>query len=221
VRRPSASPSSPSRNLSSCCEATTRDISRRLMDSAAWVPRRSTCTRRGGRGRRAHHGERARAHRGWWLSVLVKAARPLAGAAPEMGVAPPPRCARRPRNFARGQAPWTTSDRPTSSFSACGGLLGRVRCASVARADALVSVHFNLFAEPRSGAPRRSTSPSGPSRRSAEGSLSRCRPGALVEPLFLTNPDDLAAVLASVGPDALGEAVAAGVSVYLIGARRR
>ncbi|MEJ2885156.1 N-acetylmuramoyl-L-alanine amidase family protein [Actinomycetospora aeridis] len=150
-------------------------------------------------------------------------------------------------------------------------LLGRVRCANVARADALVSVHFNSFADAEVGGtetlyePER---PIGPRSRALAQSLQtaiRTRlaaaghtpldrgiaddssgaesggghlvllgpripgyidepsamPGALVEPLFLTNPGDLAAVADPAGTDAVGEAVATGVGEYLDGAQRR
>ncbi|GAA4910522.1 N-acetylmuramoyl-L-alanine amidase [Actinomycetospora succinea] len=150
-------------------------------------------------------------------------------------------------------------------------LLGRVRCANVARADALVSVHFNSFADAEVGGTETLYEPERTFARqnralaqSLQGAI-RARltagghtpldrgiaddssgaesggghlvllgpripgyidqpsamPGALVEPLFLTNPDDLAAIAGPGGTDALGEAVATGVGDYLDGAQRR
>lgn len=150
-------------------------------------------------------------------------------------------------------------------------LLGRVRCANQARADALVSVHFNSFEEPtvrgtetlydvdRSLAPRsRALAQSLQSNiRAGLTSLGRpspergvvddssggesggghlvllgpripgyvdepsAMPGALVEPLFLTNPDDLTAVASPHGVDTLAESITRGVDQYLDGERRR
>jgi N-acetylmuramoyl-L-alanine amidase len=150
-------------------------------------------------------------------------------------------------------------------------LLSRVRCANLARAEALVSVHFNSFDDPavtgsetlydvdRPLAPdSRALAQSLHSRiRTALAELGRpapdrgvidrsagsesgggdlvllgprvpghvdepsAMPGALVEPLFLTNPGDLAAVDSPAGVAALGEAVAVGIEEYLAGTRRR
>lgn len=150
-------------------------------------------------------------------------------------------------------------------------LLGRVRCANLARANALVSVHFNSFADAEVGGtetlyePERSFAPENRAlaqslqtairaRLAANGHTPQDRgiaddssgaesggghlvllgpripgyidepsamPGALVEPLFLTRPDDLAAIAAPGGTDAVGEAVATGVTEFLDGARRR
>jgi N-acetylmuramoyl-L-alanine amidase len=150
-------------------------------------------------------------------------------------------------------------------------LLGRVRCANLARADALVSVHFNSFADAEVAGTETLYEPERPfaaqnralaqslqtavrSRLTAAGHTPLDRgiaddssgaeaggghlvllgpripgyidepsamPGALVEPLFLTNPGDLAAIADPAGTDALGEAVATGVTEFLDGAKRR
>jgi N-acetylmuramoyl-L-alanine amidase len=150
-------------------------------------------------------------------------------------------------------------------------LLGRVRCANLARADAVVSVHFNSFADAEVGGtetlyePERSFAAQNRalaqslqtairSRLTAAGHTPLDRgiaddssgaeaggghlvllgpripgyidepsamPGALVEPLFLTNPGDLAAIADPAGTDALGEALATGVTEWLDGAQRR
>ncbi|MEJ2863999.1 N-acetylmuramoyl-L-alanine amidase family protein [Actinomycetospora flava] len=150
-------------------------------------------------------------------------------------------------------------------------LLGRVRCANLARADALVSVHFNSFADPEVGGtetlyePERTFARENRALAQSLQTAIRARltagghtpldrgiaddssgaesggghlvllgpripgyidepsamPGALVEPLFLTHPDDLAAVAEPGGTDALGEAVATGVTEFLDGAQRR
>lgn len=150
-------------------------------------------------------------------------------------------------------------------------LLGRVRCANQARADALVSIHFNSFENPavrgsetlydvdRSHAPRsRALAQSLQSNiRAGLAALNRpapdrgviddsaggesgggnlvllgpripgyvdepsAMPGALVEPLFLTNPDDLTAVASPRGVDALSESITRGVEDYLDGGHRR
>ncbi|MDD7938333.1 N-acetylmuramoyl-L-alanine amidase [Actinomycetospora lutea] len=150
-------------------------------------------------------------------------------------------------------------------------LLGRVRCANLARADALVSVHFNSFAEAEVGGtetlwePGRSFAAENRALAQSLQTTIRARltaaghapldrgiaddssgaeaggghlvllgpripgyidepsamPGALVEPLFLTNPGDLAAIAEPAGTDALGDAVATGVTDFLDGAKRR
>jgi N-acetylmuramoyl-L-alanine amidase len=144
-------------------------------------------------------------------------------------------------------------------------LLGRVRCANVVRADAMVSVHFNSFADDAVGGTETLYEPERDfaaqnralaqslqtairTRLTAGGHTTLDRgiaddssgaesggghlvllgpripgyidepsamPGALVEPLFLTHPDDLAAVAGPGGTDALGEAVSDGITEYL------
>ncbi|MDD7922787.1 N-acetylmuramoyl-L-alanine amidase [Actinomycetospora chibensis] len=150
-------------------------------------------------------------------------------------------------------------------------LEARVRCANLARADALVSVHFNSFDDstvggtetlyeptrplaPRSRALAQSLQTSMRARLSELGRPQADRgvvddssggesggghlvllgprvpgyidepsamPGALVEPLFLTNPGDLDAIASTTGTAALGDAISTGISDYLVGARRR
>lgn len=150
-------------------------------------------------------------------------------------------------------------------------LLGRVRCANRARADALVSVHVNSFEDsavrgtetlydvdrplaPRSRALARSLqsniraglaalerpSPDRGVIDDSSGGESRgghlvllgpripgyvdepsVMPGALVEPLFITNPADLTAVASPRGVDTLAAAISRGVEEYLDAEHRR
>ena len=147
---------------------------------------------------------------------------------------------------------------------------GRVRCANIARADALVSVHFNSFDDPsvrgsetlydvdRPLAPRSRAlaqslqtniraglgalgepspdrgviddssggetgggdlvllGPGAPGSKDEPSAM----PGALVEPLFLTNPGDLTAVATPRGVDILAGAISSGVEDYLDEERR-
>lgn len=150
-------------------------------------------------------------------------------------------------------------------------LLNRVRCANLARADALVSIHFNAFDDPsvtgsetlydvdrplapRSRALARSLQTGIHAGLAALGRPSPDRgivddssggeavgghlvllapripgyvdepsmmPGALVEPLFLTNPDDLTAVASARGVATLADAISGGVEEYLDEEHRR
>lgn len=149
-------------------------------------------------------------------------------------------------------------------------LLGRVRCANQARADALVSVHFNSFDDPevrgsetlydvdrplaprsralaqslqsniRAGlaalnrpSPDRGVIDDSAGSESGGGDLvllgprvpgyvdePSAMPGALVEPLFLTNPGDVSAVATPRGVEVLASAISSGVEDYLDGKRR-
>ncbi|MFC5136757.1 N-acetylmuramoyl-L-alanine amidase [Actinomycetospora rhizophila] len=149
-------------------------------------------------------------------------------------------------------------------------LVARVRCANIARADALVSVHFNSFDDPavrgsetlydvdRQLAPRSRAlaqslqsnirtglatlgaqspdrgviddSSGGEARggdlvllgpgRPGSGDEASSMPGALVEPLFLTNPGDLTTVATPRGVDVLAGAISSGVEDYLDEERR-
>lgn len=149
-------------------------------------------------------------------------------------------------------------------------LLSRVRCANLARADALVSIHFNSFGDPTvAGAETlydvdRPFAPSSLAlaqslqtnireRLAALGRPASDRgviddsagseggggdlvllgprvpgrveepstmPGALVEPLFMTNPDDLTAIASPDGTAELAEAISSGVEEYLDEGRR-
>ncbi|MDD7966158.1 N-acetylmuramoyl-L-alanine amidase family protein [Actinomycetospora lemnae] len=149
-------------------------------------------------------------------------------------------------------------------------LLGRVRCANQARADALVSIHFNSFDDPkvrgsetlydvdrplaprsralaqslqsniRAGlvalnrpSPDRGVIDDSAGSESGGGDLvllgprvpgyveePSAMPGALVEPLFLTNPGDLTAMATPRGVEVLASAISTGVADYLDGERR-
>jgi N-acetylmuramoyl-L-alanine amidase len=150
-------------------------------------------------------------------------------------------------------------------------LLARVRCANQARAEALVSVHFNSFDDPgvrgsetlydvdrplaprsralaqslqnniRAGlaalnrpSPDRGVIDDSSGGESGGGHLvllgprvpgyvdePSVMPGALVEPLFLTNPEDLTVVASPRGVDTLAGAISRGVEEYLDVERRR
>ena len=149
-------------------------------------------------------------------------------------------------------------------------LLSRVRCANTARADALVSIHFNSFEDPTVAGTETLYDvdrPFAPSSRALAQSLQTnirerlaalgrpapdrgviddsagseggggdlvllgprvpgrveepsTMPGALVEPLFMTNPDDLTAIASPRGTTELAEAISAGVEEYLDERRR-
>lgn len=148
-------------------------------------------------------------------------------------------------------------------------LVARVRCANTARADALVSIHFNSFDDPavrgsetlydvdrplapRSRALAQSLQTSVRAGLAALGEPSPDRgvvddssggeagggglvllgpgvpgssdasamPGALVEPLFLTNPRDLTAASTPRGVDVLAGAISSGVEAHLDAERR-
>lgn len=163
------------------------------------------------------------------------------------------------------------SDGALSTHASQEDLEARVRCANLARADALVSVHFNSFDDKTVGGAETLYEPDrrdAAQSRELAGSLQRAvldrltelgrppadrgvvddssggesggrhlvllgpripgyidepsaMPAALVEPLFITNAADLSAVVSPSGTEALGAAVAGGISAYLDGARRR
>ncbi|MDD7942707.1 N-acetylmuramoyl-L-alanine amidase, partial [Actinomycetospora lutea] len=169
-----------------------------------------------------------------------------------------------------GITPDDAESGPLSTADSQRDLLGRVRCANLARADALVSVHFNSFENPavrgsetlydvdRSLAPRsRALAQSLQSNiRAGLATLNRpspdrgviddssggesggghlvllgpriagyvdepsVMPGALIEPLFLTNPGDLTAVASPRGVDTLAESIARGVDEYFSGVQQ-